>query len=119
MIKDNTERIKNLEQRVHRLSAEKSRLNLLDELLKSFENISRLDEVIDRILENALLLHGGMNVILAYRLENSWYEKELYGEVRSIDISEKPDYLRVIEQKKYYQILISVSCSTKGVRLSV
>lgn len=105
MMDDYKAEIRRLEKRIEKLSAEKARLTLLDELFKSFKDKSRLEDVITTILDNAMLLLGGMEISLAYKLGSKWYQTYLYGSSTEINPAEQKPLEKVLRTQTYYEMM--------------
>ena len=97
-------KIDSLEQRLQRLAKEKSQLMLLTEMLKNFENANNLDDVINTVINDALLLHGGQNVLLYYNINNKWIRRDMMGVEEAYNVDDDPYILKVIEDKKQFDL---------------
>jgi PAS domain S-box-containing protein len=103
-VSDYQDEIRRLEKRIDKLSKEKARLKLLDEIFRSFENRSSFSDVVNTILENALLLLGGMELSLVYKLGGKWHQACLYGDSCEIDPAVQPQLIEVLKTRKYLEI---------------
>lgn len=65
--------------KLNRLSKEKADIQIILDLIKSLNQNSGLENLINSILFDTLSTIGGRNIILYYKFENNYYSKDIYG----------------------------------------
>ncbi|MDT8299828.1 MAG: PAS domain S-box protein, partial [Spirochaetaceae bacterium] len=98
-------RIRELERRLDRLAKEKAKSQLLSEVMRSFRAAATFEEILQSIINNALIFHGGMSVRLYYNLGSHWHLHDLDGDKGFVEICENPMLEEVLGKKTYVEQL--------------
>lgn len=108
-----------LNERISKLAQEKSQLSLLNEMFANFERTATLEDILDTIINDALALHGGQNVVLYYFMNAKWNFKDLLGNKGTIDIGSNANLLKVIESRTAFDDIENLPPETKDINIQL
>lgn len=89
----------NLEERVKKLAADKSYLQLTIHLMDKLSAVPGLDNTIENMLRNVNDVIGGTNVILYYVIDQAVYYADVYGKKQKLDTIDDHDVRMVFERR--------------------
>ncbi|MEW6236310.1 MAG: PAS domain S-box protein [Candidatus Omnitrophota bacterium] len=75
----------NLEERVKKLAADKSHLQLIVHMMNKISAVSGLENLVENILNAVGDVIGGVNLILYYKIDNDIYYADINGDRQKID----------------------------------
>ncbi len=85
MPNNNEDAIQKLQQRVKKLAAEKSYLQLILQLISKINTVSGLENTIDNLLHAVMDVIGGANLILYYQIDEDIFYTDVYGKKQKLE----------------------------------
>jgi PAS domain S-box-containing protein len=93
-----------LEHRLFELASQKSRLELIYNLLTRLSKVAGLDNLVEHILEVLMQTVGAANITLIFRLGDIWQLRDVYGTSQELRELEKPDIVAALASGKPQRI---------------
>ncbi|MDD2850730.1 MAG: PAS domain S-box protein [Desulfuromonadaceae bacterium] len=79
-----------LQERIRKLSTQKSYLQLVNALMTRISEASGLDDTIRRLLEGVLNVLGGTHIVIYYKMDDDITSTNVYGAVRHCETIDDP-----------------------------
>jgi len=92
------------EHRLVELARQKSRLELINNLLIGLSKVAGLDNMVGHILDILMQTIGAENISIIYRLDGLWQQRDVYGTSREFAEPPNPDIAAVLADGKPRQI---------------
>jgi two-component system, cell cycle sensor histidine kinase and response regulator CckA len=86
-----------IEQRLAELARSKARLELVNRQLTSLSTVTGLDNLLSHILDILMQTVGAANISIAFRLDNVWLHRDLFGTGRESNDLDNPGMLKALE----------------------
>jgi len=97
-------KLADLHQRATRLAQEKSYLQLINDLICKLGNAVGLEDTIETLLRIIVETIGGTNIILYYRMDNSFHYADVYGKKQKLESVADDLVQKVINTRQYTEI---------------
>ena len=89
-------RIEELERRLSELARQKSRFELIYNLLNSLSSVAGLDNMVQRILNILMQTIGASNISITYRMDSGWQLRDIYGTIREFQEPDSPGVITAL-----------------------
>jgi len=97
MINISAEELKSLRDRLEKLAAEKSYLNLLIHMMSRLSAVSGIEDTVEAMLQVILNNIGGVNLKIYYFIDDNIYYSDVFGEKMKLDVIEDASVKKVLE----------------------